>query len=321
MSTNQCLKNRLSWCFASIFVVFSCLLPLAVGAVELFFEPETQKLGVGQEFRVDLMIDPQGEEINAMEATIIFPEDIIEVINIEDGGSILTLWIERPSVLHETDTKIKFSGIIPGGFKGIMGPFKGTLPGKILSLIIVTTKEGMGEVVLKNVQVLLHDGKGTSTKSKISNFKFLISKQIPITQIPIPEIDDVPPELFVPEIARDPDMFGKKWFLVFETQDKISGIDYYAIHETTQKKEAKQIYTKDWIETESPYILKDQELRSYIYVKAVDKAGNERLVEVMPKYPIKWYENYENWFIIIIMLVIITYIIRRFSWRNITKQA
>jgi len=39
----------------------------------------------------------------------------------------------------------------------------------------------------------------------------------------------------------------------------------------------------DWIETESPRLLKDQELKSHIYVKAIDKAGNETIAAVEPQ--------------------------------------
>jgi len=95
-------------------------------------------------------------------------------------------------------------------------------------------------------------------------------------------------------------MFEGKYFLVFATQDKKSGIAHYEVQENRRQK----IESRKWIETESPYILKDQELRSYIFVKAVDKAGNERIAVVEPRYPIKWYEMYEIWGIIIVMIFI-----------------
>jgi len=56
---------------------------------------------------------------------------------------------------------------------------------------------------------------------------------------------------------------------------------------------------------ESPYLLKDQKLKSFIYVKAVDKAGNERIATLAPRYPLKWYEKWENWIIIIIVTFIL----------------
>jgi hypothetical protein len=37
-----------------------------------------------------------------------------------------------------------------------------------------------------------------------------------------------------------------------------------------------------WIETQSPYVLKDQTLNSTIRVKALDKAGNETIALLIP---------------------------------------
>jgi len=96
--------------------------------------------------------------------------------------------------------------------------------------------------------------------------------------------------------------------LVFATQDKGSGIDGYAIHESPRIKT--RISTNELMEDESPYLLKDQNLRSYIYVKAVDKAGNERIAMLEPRYPFKWYERWENWFIILIGFFIICTFVR-----------
>jgi len=287
--------------FSFSLCAFSFAIP--VSAIELYFEPRSQEFGLEHEFQVSLIIDPQGKEINAVEASIVFPKDLVEIKSIEDGSSILTLWVEKPSVLHEADTKIRFAGVIPGGFKGIMAPFEEIYPGKLLSLTLTAIKEGAGEFRLEDVQVLLHDGKGTKAEFQVSGFRFQVSEDIEI--IPVERVlDIIPPEPFTPEIARDPNIFDGKWFLVFATQDKDSGIAYYVIHETRQKKEAARINPKDWTESESPYLLKDQELRSYIFVKAVDKAGNERIAIVEPEYPIKWYEIWWIWAIIIIVGVI-----------------
>ena len=91
-----------------------------------------------------------------------------------------------------------------------------------------------------------------------------------------------------------------KWFLVFNAQDKDSGIDNYKILENRKWK----IENGNWEIAESPYLLKDQELKSRIYVKAVDKSGNERIAEVLPQNPPKWYENYLIFIIIILGAVI-----------------
>ena len=87
--------------------------------------------------------------------------------------------------------------------------------------------------------------------------------------------------------------------LIFTTQDKGSGIEYYAVQERSRE----VIDEKAWQRTVSPYVLADQNLKKYIYVKAVDKKGNERIALIRPTST-SWYTNYSLWSILIsIMLV------------------
>ena len=97
------------------------------------------------------------------------------------------------------------------------------------------------------------------------------------------------PETFSPEVARDPDIFGGQWFAVFDTQDKISGIDHYEVLESKLKYH--QLAFGFWNRSESPYLLSDQKLESYIFIKAVDKSGNKRIETISPRNPIIWYKN------------------------------
>jgi len=123
-------------------------------------------------------------------------------------------------------------------------------------------------------------------------------------------IDTEVPEAFTPVVASDQSIFNGKYFLVFAAQDKGSGIDHYEVRET-------RAYGKkrSWEIAESPYLLRDQTLSSYIYVKAVDRVGNERVAEISPRYTFKWYTHYEFWVIIGIGLLV-AYI----AWRFILKK-
>lgn len=296
-------KFRVSLAF--FFSVSLALMPVLALAAELNLTSQTQEFGIGQQFQVDLMLDTEGEIINAIEGEIAFPKDLLEIKEIRDGDSIINLWVERPSI-KSTD-RVVFSGIIPTGFAGVLSPYyEGERPGKIFSLIFISRSEGEGTVDLKDGKVLLHDGLGTPANIKISNFQFLISKDVSGFEFQVPEDFD-PPEEFKPEIAQSPEMFEGKYFLVFATQDKGSGIERYEIQETRNKRQG-----KNWVEVESPYVLKDQNLKSYIYVKAIDKAGNEKIVVIEPRYPLEWYENWWIWVIIILAIAIIIFMIIKF---------
>jgi len=111
-------------------------------------------------------------------------------------------------------------------------------------------------------------------------------------------IDTAPPEEFEPQIGQDPTVFGGKYFLSFAAQDKTSGVDRYEVAETPRIL-SRFIKNEKWKTAESPYLLEDQQLRSKISVKAIDKAGNEIIAEMVPSYKINWKD-------IVISLLILT---------------
>ncbi len=101
-------------------------------------------------------------------------------------------------------------------------------------------------------------------------------------------IDTTPPEDFQLQVAE---IEGEK-YLIFTTGDKTSGVDYYEVVEVDRggflcrltQREVKE----EWKEGVSPYLLEDQSLRRVIKVKAIDKAGNERIAEIVPPYKVTW---------------------------------
>jgi hypothetical protein len=73
--------------------------------------------------------------------------------------------------------------------------------------------------------------------------------------------------------------------VTFSTTDKQTGIDYYEVRETDERgnipgtREAPQ-WTR--VPANEPYVLLDQNLESLVEVRAVDKAGNERIASLSP---------------------------------------
>jgi hypothetical protein len=147
---------------------------------------------------------------------------------------------------------------------------------------------------------LLNDGQGSEAKTEITPFNMVVA-EAGETPPPPSVVDNDPPESFAPELGRDLNIFEGKWFLVFATQDKGSGIDRYEAEERKTDK----VDDGQWKTAESPYVLQDQTLGSYVFVKAVDKKGNQRVAFWAPQQPkIVWYKNYLIWCIIIAALFI-----------------
>ncbi|MCK5491360.1 MAG: hypothetical protein KAI67_05980 [Candidatus Pacebacteria bacterium] len=121
-------------------------------------------------------------------------------------------------------------------------------------------------------------------------------------------IDTTSPEEFTPQIT---DIEEKK-YLVFTAKDTVSGISHYEVSQTSLSwlgniKPGQEI---KWKTVKSPYLLKDQSLKSVIKVKAVDKAGNERLAEIVPPSVLKFLPC-QIVFLILIGSIIIILIIRK----------
>jgi len=284
--------------FVACFLLF---VAVSVHAAEITVNSDTQSIGVGEQFEAGFFLNTKYEDINAVEGKIIFPETLLELKEIRDGNSIINFWIERPKA---SGGEVLFSGIIPGGYS--------SKKGLIMSVIFQSLQEGRGSIKVRDIKVLLNDGKGTETDTAISNLQFMISKQAPTPQPTAIEKKDIDmPEVFEPIVTSDTTVFEGKYFLVFTTQDKGSGIDHYEVREGE----------RPFVIAESPYLLQNQNLDKEIIVKAVDKNGNERIAVVPSQKPGVWYKNYLLFAILIIGALLVVYIIWiwRFLWKKYRK--
>lgn len=280
------------------FLFFLTLLcfPVATFAADIFFDANGNQFGKGEEFVISVLLDTKGQSLNAVEGSVNFPSDIVDIKEIRDGDSVINLWVERPHIYKEGS--IKFSGITPGGFSGSHNT--------LFSVVLRATNIGNGAIYGSELRSLLNNGAGANIQVKNQSLPIIIGQNI--TDIVINDIslqDEELPESFTPIIDRDPNIFNGKYFLVFATQDKISGIGSYEVREGEW----------GWFTTvESPYLLNHQSLDRKIFVKVIDKAGNERTETVEPKNEPALYHNY-------IIFVILALVIIVFLFKKIWKKS
>jgi hypothetical protein len=258
------------------------LIPFAVQAQSLSLSSAKTSYNVGDSFQVSLSINTGGKIINTIEGVISVPLDKFQILDTRYGNSIISLWVERPTI-NSKEGIINFSGGVPGGFGGSNGP--------ILSFSLKAKKAGSGAVSLEGIKVLLNDGLGTELKNiSLHNLSLAIkeapkpsSKPAPAgpkeeekpVEVYLPPADTVPPESFIPLVSRNPGVADNKYFVSFFAVDKDSGISRYEITEKplilsylTSK------FDKPWTAGESPYVLKGQWWAYKIIVRAYDQAGN-----------------------------------------------
>jgi|SRR3989344_4614063 len=281
------------------------LLPSAAFAAELYFGTHAQEIGLNQYVEVGVFLNTEGESINAFEGSVSFPSSLLAPKEIWNGNSIVSLWIEEPFL--EREGVIRFSGVIPGGYEGSKG--------YLFSVIFQAQEEGKAVLDVRNARTLLNDGEGSESSLRTSPLELTIGSELKGPEVLFPYDPDAP-ESFVPQIAQDQNLFDGKWFLVFATQDKASGVHHYEVREVRQDIFA---FFQKWRIVRSPYLLQDQELKSAVFVKAVDKKGNERVAVLSPRHPLKWYENY-GLLIIIVGIGVLVFLYTSWIKRKFLKR-
>lgn len=222
------------------------------------------------EFYLDVQLDTEGEYVNAIEGVVTFPDDLVEIVDIYNGRSVVTSWLTYPV---EDGSSVVFAGIMAGGFKEAIDPVKNIgLPGNIMRIVFRPLQQGAGTISFDNASVYLNDGTGSLASLTTDSLSFVLSQDgIKMTEY----IEDLtPPEIFEPIITKQENVFDGRYFVIFETKDLGTGIDYYEIKEGRG----------EWQKASSPYELNDQSLKSPIKIKAVDVAGNEIIASVGYKY-------------------------------------
>ena len=266
-----------------IFLILNFVLfPGITSGAVLYLEPAEGEYQPGDTFGVEIKIDTENQCINAVGIDLSFSQNILRVIDFSQGESVIILWTKTPEINQETGN-LSFSGGIPGGYCGrIPGdPGASNVLGKIIfrvpGMIVGQPGIPLGQIsFLENSEVFLNDGLGTKAELTTQGASFtIIDKSEAVKDEWQEELkkDNIVPELFEIEVHQYPTIFEGKYFITFFTSDKQTGIDYYEVKEGSQ----------DWKKAESPYLLEDQNLKAIIKVKAIDKAGNERIAEYSPE--------------------------------------
>lgn len=267
------------------FFIALTLLSRSCLAVDIFLFSANKEI-LSDDQVVTLGLDTGEDKINAISGELSYSQDILELVSISNANSIIPLWVEAPST--KNSGLVSFSGVVPGGFSG---------QGKIISLIF-KAKTGDKDVVnlvkIKKIDILRNDGSGTIVPLKIITPNVSLVRSLDLASVG----DTNAPESFRPVLSQNDPLLGNQSYLIFNTTDKGSGIEKYFVIESPTKLKDKN--NSLWVEATSPYLLQDQTLSSYVYVKAVDRAGNSLVVEL--ERGKKFYQIWWFWVIIIMAL-------------------
>lgn len=282
-----------------ILSVLILLLPGAASAATISLRATPATIGTGDIVRVSVLLD-SAISTNAFSGNVVYSADTLEPIAANDGSSIISLWITHPEV-PVSSGPISFAGITPGGFSGNGG--------LLFSLLFRAKVAGQASVTLKDIQVLRNDGSGGSEVVTLTPLRVSIGTKS-TGGYGEPE-DMTPPEPFTAYLGGNPEQFGGQSYLVFMAVDKNSGIDHYAVAESRLPSFLRALFPLAWKTTVSPYLMADQNLTNSVFVKAVDRAGNERLSVFPPQHLFTTYEKSLFLGILIILVLLLLSLKRR----------
>jgi hypothetical protein len=235
-----------------------------------------------------------GECVNAVDAVIRYPDNV-EPVDVSIGDSIFSMWVERP-VINKENRTITFAGGIPNGYCGrvvgdprltnVMADIIFRSPG----FVVGGTQSDSNTATIDfapETTAYLNDGRGT--KADLSTYSAMITLNSTggtgennqwRSKV---NNDKIPPEEF--SIYLEQRDISNDYYVVFNTTDKQTGIDVYQIMEEPLTQFGSFQWGRadaPWIEAQSPYTLQDQSLNSIIRVRAIDKAGNEYIANLIP---------------------------------------
>ena len=128
-------------------------LALPANASTLYLLPEAKSFDVGQEFSVDVKVETGENYINATQAVVNFPANILQLVKVDKTGSVLNFWVEEPSFSNENGT-LNFIGGTPQGVSG------SSL--QIIKMRFKASGTGSATISVSDAVVTASDGKGTN---------------------------------------------------------------------------------------------------------------------------------------------------------------
>jgi hypothetical protein len=203
--------------------------------------------------RVIILVSATTTPINALEGTLTLPSGA-RADKLYIGESVIQTWVEAPRI---EEGKIRFAGVIPGGFTGSAVPGSGlTGPAELFSFEIVGP---ITPFLLSGGASYLNNGQGTRVMDGGGTLpEFFVSGSM------AQEEDRTPPEFLDVASLQTETLAEGRPILAIDSFDAGSGIDRFEVQEGKGA----------WSHSGGVYEVQDSWGFSSLSVRAYDRAGN-----------------------------------------------
>ncbi|MDP3778599.1 MAG: hypothetical protein Q8R30_00945 [bacterium] len=140
-------------------------------AATLFLSSSGDVFHIGDTFDVVIKTDTEGVGINAAQAVLQFPKDILQITKVDKAYSVFNFWLEEPSISNETG-RLTFTG---GSTAGESGKSL-----QILKVTFAVKGSGRAELTFTDGAISASDGSGTNVLSTLNS---LVINSIPKTGV------------------------------------------------------------------------------------------------------------------------------------------
>lgn len=144
------VMQRIGW---YVGIALCCAMPHISSAATLGMSPSVLSLHVGETATVRVYVSSTDVTVNAAEANVLYPSDILEVMGVSKSASIFSIWLDEPTYSNSTGI-VSFSGGLPTpGYQGGMG--------NVVSIVFKAVHVGTATLQLSDASVRADDGLGS----------------------------------------------------------------------------------------------------------------------------------------------------------------
>jgi len=167
----------------AVLAIFLTAVPFSyTHAADLSLTPSTGSYAVGQTFTVTVRAVPNGDSVNAVEASLKFDPKLLSVVSVGKTGSAFSLWTTEPTFSNAAGT-VTFGGGSPTPF---------TSASNIVSVTFRTVAQGSASVSFGTASVLAADGRGTDVFKNGGTATYTVTAAATPTPTPTPTLTPTP---------------------------------------------------------------------------------------------------------------------------------
>jgi hypothetical protein len=165
-------------------------IPNITHAAVIYLSPSTGTATVGSGFNVVAKLDTNGVVANAVDASITFPANKLQVASISTSGSAVSLWVTSPQYDNANGTIIFTGGQPRPGFNGSSVT--------LATITFVPIATGSATINATGISVLSGDGQATELLSGLGSATFTLNPAPPPPPPPPPTPPPAPVIIYVP---------------------------------------------------------------------------------------------------------------------------